>query len=267
MKTRIRLRVAVALVTLCVTGAVSRAQHSGDVWIGRTSGDQLGISPAGLVPEQHYYTLSPVSGLLNGWSDNSPGFDRITSDDPEQDFYPLEPGCAIWLEVVTMDPAFRMIDGGFQFLDTPGDATYLGDHTLHVHNTWHINSDDPVFDPNRCVWRAVVILRDDGSTGYAPSAPCQFNFANLPWGPGLDPPVWADGDCDEDEDVDLIDFAAFCACMNGPGHFPAPTDASCALCEVECANAFDFGESHDEVDLDVDLADFAAFQSTFGGAR
>jgi hypothetical protein len=111
------------------------------------------------------------------------------------------------------------------------------------------------------------MLRDDGSTGYAPSDPITFNFANLPWGPGLNPPVWADGDCDDDEDVDLEDFGAFCACMNGPQRFPTPNDSSCTLCEVECANAFDFGENYDEVDLDVDLADFAAFQNVFVGGR
>lgn len=267
MNTAARTRLVAALVTLVTTGAAASAQHSGDVWVGHTSGSRLAVSPAGFVPGANYYTLTPVSGLLEGWSDNSPGFDRITAPEPEHDVYPLEPGCAIWLEVVAIDAALRLIDGAWQILDAPGEATYLGDHTLHVHNTWHVNSDDPAFELDQCVWRATFILRDDGSTGYSTSKPFTFNFTNVLWGPALEPPEWASGDFDLDVDVDLDDFDAFAVCMNGPAFFADPDDPMITLCEVDCVNAFDFGEDHDEVDLDVDLADFAAFQATFNGGR
>jgi len=57
------------------------------------------------------------------------------------------------------------------------------------------------------------------------------------------------GDCDDDDDVDLADYADFEACLYGPGR---ELDAGC-----EC---FDFDN-----DNDVDLDDFAAFQASFTG--
>ncbi len=52
------------------------------------------------------------------------------------------------------------------------------------------------------------------------------------------------GDCDEDSDVDMFDFACFVDCMTGPGGGLLPD------CE-----GLDFDE-----DGDVDLLDFAEFQ-------
>lgn len=60
----------------------------------------------------------------------------------------------------------------------------------------------------------------------------------------------APGDADGDGDVDLFDYAAFSACVSGPG-VPAGT-----VCET-----FDL-----DSDGDVDLADFGAFQRVFTGA-
>ena len=226
------------------------AQHEGDVWVGRSADGQLTLSPQGYVPELNYKALSPVSGLLKGWSDDDPGFDRITTADPENDIYPLGPGCAIWLEVVEMEPAFRLIDAGFQILEDPGDDTYLGGYDLHVHNTWHINSVDPAYDPQQCVWHATIVLRDDGSTGYADSRELTFSFTNVPLRA-------ADGDFDENGEVDLEDYTALVECMAGEGVLPGPDDPAVTTCEVECLNAFDFDE-----DRDVDLMDFACFQAS-----
>jgi hypothetical protein len=55
-------------------------------------------------------------------------------------------------------------------------------------------------------------------------------------------------DFDGDSDVDLIDFAYFTSCLNGPGIAPSP---SCTTEESAIADL--------ESDLDVDLADFAEF--------
>ena len=61
--------------------------------------------------------------------------------------------------------------------------------------------------------------------------------------------ISANGDCDDDGDVDLQDFLAFQTCFTGPG---GPVDPGC-----ECA---DF-----DGDDDVDLQDFLAFQVAFTG--
>ena len=58
------------------------------------------------------------------------------------------------------------------------------------------------------------------------------------------------GDYDCDEDVDLLDFENWAACMTGPD--AGPYDEGCAT--------FDFNG-----DQDVDHADFSAFQRFFGG--
>ncbi|MCK4661134.1 MAG: hypothetical protein KAV82_16560, partial [Phycisphaerae bacterium] len=65
--------------------------------------------------------------------------------------------------------------------------------------------------------------------------------------PSLDPDP---ADFDEDCDVDLVDYAAFQACLNGPNNPPAGG----------CAVDADFDD-----DGDVDLKDFAEFQVAFTG--
>ncbi|NOX59181.1 MAG: multicopper oxidase family protein [Planctomycetes bacterium] len=64
------------------------------------------------------------------------------------------------------------------------------------------------------------------------------------------------GDWDVDGDVDLIDFATFVDCMEGPGNAPNPTLPTTAQ---ECLQAFD-----SDFDGDVDLDDFATFELNFG---
>ncbi len=156
-----------------------QAQHQGDAWIGHSAAGQLKISPGGYVPDDNYTTLAPVNGpLLFGWSDNDPGFDSVSADDPPNDVFMLQPGADIWLEAVTVDPALRMIDGGFQIIDEPGESSLLGDDTLHLHNTWHIDSNHPSYNPDQYLWNATFILRDEGTTSYATSEPLAFTFIN-----------------------------------------------------------------------------------------
>jgi hypothetical protein len=58
------------------------------------------------------------------------------------------------------------------------------------------------------------------------------------------------GDCNSDGGVNLLDYAAFNACLSGPGVTPGGTGCPC----------FYFDD-----DLDIDLADFAALQTFFSG--
>jgi glyoxylase-like metal-dependent hydrolase (beta-lactamase superfamily II) len=60
----------------------------------------------------------------------------------------------------------------------------------------------------------------------------------------------APGDCDDDCDSDLTDFADYQLCFTGPGGGPVAVNCTCA----------DFDD-----DGDVDLADFGAFQPSFAG--
>jgi len=226
------------------------AQHMGDVWIGRSSeatGNQLKVAVAigGFDPFDllgNLVVLTPTSGFFEGWSGDSPGFDAIRTESPAADTYMLAQGANIWLDIVSIDPAFAIVvPPNYDILDSPGQSAYLGNYQLHKHLIWLIDSTSPAFDPAQCIWHATFRLRDAGSTGYAPSVPFTIRFATSTVSP-------ADFDCDGD--VDLTDFGQFQRCFNGPNRPYAVTG---------CGDA-DFNQ-----DSDVDLTDFAVFQSCFNG--
>jgi len=231
------------------------AQHDGDVIIGVSGSGELSIAPDGFVPELNFFTLPTGGFFFPGWADANPGFDHLVTAEPDNDLFPMAAGASIDLVIVQVDPAFQVVILGNPplFLSQPGESTFLGDHTLHEHLTFHINADSPQFDPDQCVWHATFLLRDDGSTAYGDSAPLTFRFTNVP-------PRVADGDFDGDAAVDLDDYAAFAECLAGPNKTPSPDDPMLTTCEVDCINAFDF-----DGDLDVDLFDYAEFAIWFTG--
>jgi hypothetical protein len=57
------------------------------------------------------------------------------------------------------------------------------------------------------------------------------------------------GDCDGDDDVDIVDFEALAACLLGPGNGLGP---DCGCCDLDQNG-------------DVSLADLAVFQRSFTG--
>jgi hypothetical protein len=246
-----RNHLGVAAVVVLALTSHAFAQHDGDVWVGRTAAGQLIVSPSSYVPAENFKDLFPVSGLLKGWTDDDPGFDRLVDAEPEADVYPLEPGVEVWIEVLWVEPAFRLIDNSLHILDEPGEQSLLGDHTLHVHPTWHINSNDPLFDPEQCVWQGAFVLRDFGSTNYEDSEPLVFSFTNVELRE-------ADGDFEENGTVDVEDWTALAECMAGPEVLPEPDDPEITTCVVECLNAFDF-----DVDGDVDIVDVGVFTQLF----
>lgn len=221
-----------------------QAQHDVDIWVGRTSTGQLNIGGADI---SQLIPLIPTSGLINGWADNDPGFDRVITSQPANNLFPLAGGAQISLRLVFADPAFRAIDNSFFILELPGDETYLGNAQLHTHLTWHVNADDPNFDPLRCRWNATFILIDDGSTNYRDSAPFTLMFTLAFSGQ-------ADGDFNANGYVDLEDTGLFADCMTGPRPPGAPA------CRSVCLGVFDF-----DADDDLDLHDLARLQRTFLG--
>ncbi|GJM24155.1 MAG: hypothetical protein DHS20C16_05700 [Phycisphaerae bacterium] len=245
------LHTAAFVLGLCLAGPTALAQHAGDVIVAVNSNGQLAIDPAGFVPDLNYFTL-PVGGVFfPGWADSSPGFDHLVVAQPADDLFPMQTGASIDLEIIDVDPAFQVVVLGNPplFLDQPGQSTFLGDHTLHEHLTFHINADALAYDPDQCVWHATFTLRDTGTTAYDDSSPLAFRFTNVELRE-------ADGDFDEDSDIDGDDIAAITECLQGPNATPIPTDSELSTCEVDCINPFDF-----DGDLDVDLEDYASFAS------
>jgi len=177
--------------------------------VGRSAANQAKIGPPGsgsYVPEENI-TVLPVSKGFNGWSDIEPGFDHVVDDQPTLDFFALQSGCQIRLELIQSDPAFKAITQTFQVIDMPGERALLGDAMLHTHLTWLIDADDPGFDPLKVLWRSTYKLVDTGATGYAESAPVTFYFANVDCDRG---------DCNADMFVDGRDVRAFLDMLISP---------------------------------------------------
>lgn len=198
------MRALGTLLAALLLTASAAAQHSGDVWVGRTADGQLTLG--GFDPDTGVTILPAVDGLLKGWSDNSRGFDRVVVADAEQDLYPLESGAQIWLRILAIDPALQLIDKSFQILDTPGDETLLGDWLLHEHPTWLINRISDAYDPEQVFWTVTLVLEDRGGTGYADSPEFTMIFY----------PDCHIGDINADGDVDTFDIDAFIAIVSDP---------------------------------------------------
>lgn len=228
--------------TIVISAASASAQHDVDIWVGRTSTGQLAIGGADV---SQPIPLLSTSGLINGWADNDPGFDRVVTAQPAYNLFPLASGADISLHLVSADPAFRVIDNSFSILELPGDETYLGDSQLHTHLTWHINADHPQFDPLQCEWNAAFVLIDDGSTNYRDSAPLTLMFT-------LSFNGSADGDFNDNGFVDQEDTGLFADCMIGPLALTTPS------CRSVCLGVFDV-----DADGDADLRDFASHQRRF----
>lgn len=245
--TRLDMKKIMALFFFIACPSLALGQHEGDIIVGRTSQGQLVRSG---FDSDEWIVLAPVSGLLRGWTGTEPGFDRLDAEHPSNSQFPLVHGARINLELIAADPAIRIIDNAFGIVDAPGEAALLGDHALHTHVTWHVNSAHPAFNPGQCLWRATFRLRDEGHTHYAPSEPFTLQFVIVA-------PRQADGDFDENGQVNDADHMAFVDCLGGMDRYPEPT----ATCDLKCLNAFDF-----DADGDVDLADAAEFQSAFNAA-
>ena len=209
------LRLLAFVLGLAATGH-ALAQHAGDLWVARNSADQLALT--GFDYADQWVVLPETSGLLSGWADNAPGFDRLITEVPAAGLFRLASGADIWLEVVALDPGLRIIDNSFQVLEVPGQQTRLGNHLLHTHLTWHINMDDPAFDPQQTCWEAELLLFDAGSTNYADSPVFTMTFCNVDCLPG---------DVNADGSVDFFDIDPFVT------RLVAPDEADGAACAAD----------------------------------
>lgn len=188
----------IALIATAIFSAPATAQHAGDVVVGRSAAGQLKIG--GFIPDENIVLLPEVSGLFNGWSDNNPGFDRLVTSQPENDFYTLQSGVQVRLEVVQVDPAFQAVTATLQIIENPGQRALLGGSTLHTHLTWLINSDHAQFDPLKVLWRAKFKLVDTGTTNYTESELFTFYFAIVDCDRG---------DTNDDGEINALDIASF----------------------------------------------------------
>ena len=158
-------------------GASAQHEHEGDIVVGRTGAGQLAVEFDAKPP----FALPPVSGLLEGWLADHPGFMSLGKDEPKEDFFGLAAGANVVFELLSVDPAFQVWTPGFSaVVNDPGETWKIGGAEFDAHATWHINSADPSFDPLRGVWEATFRLIDAGATGYAASEVITISFVAVP---------------------------------------------------------------------------------------
>ncbi len=153
-------------------------QHEGDIIIGRSSGGVLKIE----ADLDECRLVQPVSGLLNGWAGDEPGFEAIMEDEPGEDLFRLDAGAQIWLEALSLDPAFKVRNplNPLQVIDAPGERLLLGRHDLHDHVIWHVDSADVGHNPLETEWHGTFRLLDLGTTAYGASEPFTVCVTNVP---------------------------------------------------------------------------------------
>ncbi len=174
-----RVSKCVAIVSMLAAVSLAAAQHKhDDIIVGRSAAGQLKIE----FDFKQALPLEPASGIINGWALDEPGFLSLKEDEPGEDLFRLEPGADLHLEIVRLEPALKVHTPGFaNVLTMPGDRWNIpGGHEFDEHPTWHIDSDDPGFNPNQELWAGSFKLIDTGTTAYGESAVFTARFEPVP---------------------------------------------------------------------------------------
>lgn len=166
---------AIAALATLSASAAAQHDHEGDYVVGVNGSGVLVVE--GDFDEAMY--LPPFSGSVNGWLGDEPGFLSLDEDEPDEDLFVPGGGADIYFELVSADPACKVYDPFFELL-SPGERFGLGGSAFDEHPFWHIDSDDPAFDPAQTEWSVAWRLVDLGTTDYAPSALYTSTFTNVP---------------------------------------------------------------------------------------
>jgi hypothetical protein len=152
-------------------------KHEEDTIIGQNGSGQLVVQVNSPGPNE----LPPVDLFLHGWAAEEPGNKTPDADDPVNDFFTLEAGAVINLELVSIDPGFKVWSPGFNTaLTSQGNSFLLGGSEFDTHGFFHIDSTDPALYPDQSVFSATLRVVDKGTTGYGASAPFTLTFTPVP---------------------------------------------------------------------------------------
>ncbi|MBK8914274.1 MAG: PEP-CTERM sorting domain-containing protein [Phycisphaerales bacterium] len=176
-----RIAAGAAAVVVLSPGALAGPHtHEGDGIVGVSSLGMLGIE-IGDEP----FEVPPVDPLnpfgLVGWLGDEPGFTSLDADEPDEDFFQLGAAAIVRLEVVSLDPALKVLDPNAGLASIlVGQSFLLGGAPFDTHPLWFIDANDPGFDPLQTIWTGEFRLIDAGSTGYDPSETFEIAFAPVP---------------------------------------------------------------------------------------
>lgn len=188
--------VSLALSIATTATAGDGHQHAGDVIIGKTVAGQIIIE----FDADEALPLVPVDGpLLFGCAHDDPGFESLEEDEPKEGIFVLPPGADIRLEIVSITPGLVIYSPGFaQTLDSAGEQMTLGPPPIHLHATFHFDSNHPQFDPLATPTLTFILIDDAGLCTDSEEITLAFQCA----APGAC--CLPDGECEEGE------FEALC---------------------------------------------------------
>lgn len=184
MKQTSHIAATLAVAGCCLAAPAARAgvhEHL-DIEVGVDSLGQLKVE----FVDDEPYLLDVVNGPIFGWSSDDPGFGSLEADEPGEDLFVLDPDANIEVEFVSIDDAFNMWIPPFfgERLDTADERWDLSGSVFDTHPIWHIDSDDPDFDPLQTEWTVTLRLVDTrtilGSTPHTASDPFTVRFAPVP---------------------------------------------------------------------------------------
>ncbi|MGB0714403.1 MAG: PEP-CTERM sorting domain-containing protein [Phycisphaerae bacterium] len=177
-----RVNVMVVLTGICFTVpqfaiAGEKHGHHDDFTVGVSGTGQLGLE----FDFDDIIELPPADGLITGWAADDPGFASLDMDEPKEDFFMLGSGAEISFEFISGSPALSVWSPGFgSQVNQMGEQFIIGADEFDVHPTFHIDLNDPSYDPNLTDYSLSFRLVDGGSTNYANSEVYSVNFAAVP---------------------------------------------------------------------------------------
>jgi hypothetical protein len=162
-----------------VVSAVADARaHEGGMHVARTLAGQLKVHDFDFGDMQ---MLTPAMMPLTGFTAHEPMFEPLAAVEPLMDAYELDAGAKVFMEIVSLSPAFKVWDHDLTTVASlPGDRWDLGAQPFAREMLWHADSTDPAFDPMRMEYSVSFRLIDTGSTGYASSEVYTLNFGVVP---------------------------------------------------------------------------------------
>lgn len=176
-----RLNLSLFMIAASITPASALAgdehghEHGGDAVVGVDAAGKITLE----FDTDEVFPLPPVSGLISGYALDDPGFLSLEAD--EVDLFMLDSAAAIALEIVSIDPALNVwAPGLISIADDPGEQFLIGTPAFDEHPTWHIDTDDPAFDPLQQEFSVTFRLIDQGSSAHAPSDNVTMRFAAVP---------------------------------------------------------------------------------------
>lgn len=172
---------SICLACPTMTRAGDDHDHA-DIIVARTLAGQLAIEFDAKMP----IALPPASGLITGWAADDPGFMSLMKDEKDEGLFVPSPMSIVVLELISVDPGLKLWRPGFSgVLANPGDQWIIGSPDFDAHAIFHIDANDPAFDPDVSEYFLSFRLLDSGTTGYSASDEITLSFTPVPEPPAL----------------------------------------------------------------------------------